>query len=282
MKKRILSIVIIMVVFSCIGVLLAVPVNAAYEKTALEGNVKITSSSSSYDISVSGTTVTAKADGGLIGKEDITVTVVNIGTDTATISFDYAASNYGSFTGPDGSSTASGSFSKALVPNESITFKLKGKGGIGPGAAVLTLSNLAWTKAESSSNVTISFDSSCGSVTAGGAAVTSGSVVSATLTDGIALVATPNGSTFLGWVDANGKILSTATSYTLKPSSDMTVKAAFAKNGGTPWFGVGGSTEKSYKYGLLSMSTAYYYTITPTYLFDDLNQAINYSSKRYS
>ena len=90
------------------------------------------------------------------------------------------------------------------------------------------------------SNVTFDFDSALGDVTVGGTATTSGAVVSVSGETGVALSATAkNGSIFLGWTDDSGMILSTAATYTLVPAQDMTVKAAFAVSGGTPWFAVG-------------------------------------------
>ena len=126
--------------------------------------------------------------------------------------------------------------------------------------------------------MTFAFDSTLGSVTAGGNAVANGDTLAVSGTNGTELKAAANGSTFLGWTDADGKIISTAATYTLVPAEDMTVRAAFAKNGGTPWFGVGAASSKTESTGLLGLSKLTYYAVGTSYLFDDLNAAANYAA----
>ena len=115
------------------------------------------------------------------------------------------------------------------------------------------MSNFSVAAVAESSDVTFEYDSTLGSITIDGTAVASGTTQEVSLTDGAALVAaTKSGSTFLGWIDAaNGQILSTETSYTLKPSADMTVKAVFVGANSKPHFAVGAATQKSQSSGFL-------------------------------
>ncbi|MBQ4141543.1 MAG: hypothetical protein IJD70_09420, partial [Clostridia bacterium] len=76
---------------------------------------------------------------------------------------------------------------------------------------------------------------------------------------------------------SSGKVLSTDMVCSLMPE-DAAIKAAFAKDGGTPWFGVGGATQKSVSSGLMGMSKIYYYEVGTSYLFDDLNEAATYAA----
>ena len=108
-------------------------------------------------------------------------------------------------------------------------------------------------------NVSVTWDQALGSVamenvTAEGIAY-EGTTVKLT-------AAAASGSTFLGWTDANGKIYKTdaAISFALTESStDISYKAVFAKDGGTPWFGVGSSSGK----------------VTAEYLFDSWDAAMS-------
>ena len=249
--------------------------------SVLDGQVSVTDTANSN--TVSDGTVTIKAAGSVISKTTNTVTIKNETASKAELSFDYSASTYNSFTIAGASVSASGTYSTLVDAGGSVTLVLVSNSGLSNRTATLTLSNFSLTVASASSNVTIQYDSALGSVTAGGTAVAAGGVVEGvTLADGIALVAVPNGSTFLGWVDADGKILSTAASYTLTPASDVTVKAAFAKDGGTPWFGVGAATQSSVKSGLLGLGKLYYQTVSTSYLFNDLNTAATYASANTS
>ena len=205
----------------------------------LDGQVSVADTANSN--TVSGGTVTIQAKGSLFSKKTNNITITNNSGTKAKLSFDYSASTYNSFTIAGASAAASGSYSVILEAGASLSISLVSNNGLSNTTATLKLSNFSLTTVAAESNVTFNFDSSLGSVTVGGEAVSSGDVKSISGTTGAALVATPSsGSTFLGWVDTDGKILSTAASYTLIPASDMTVKAAFAQNGGTPWFGVGG------------------------------------------
>ena len=178
-------------------------------------------------------TVTITATGGSLSKTTNSITITNESDKAATVSFGYSVSNADSHTFP----TDSGTISQLLDPGASLSYSITSKRF--KGVVTLTLSNFGYVEAAASSNVTIEFDSSLGSVTAAGNAVNSGDIVEASLAEGLALVATASNSTFLGWVDASGYILSTSASHTLLPGSDMTVKAAFVASTGEAWFQVG-------------------------------------------
>jgi len=240
--------------------------------SVLDGKVTVTDSANSN--TVSNGVVTIKAAGSLFGKKTNNITIANDSGSKANVSFDYAVSSANSFTIAGATANASGSYSAILEDGATIAITLISNSGFSNTTATLTLSNFSCIEAKDSSDVTFNYDNSSGSVTAGGNAVANGETVNIPLT-GTALVATAkSGATFLGWVNAEtGSVLSTAASYTITPASDMTVKAAFAKNGGTPWFGVGSATQKSESTGLFEMSKIYYYQAGVNYLFDDLNAA---------
>ena len=146
--------------------------------------------------------------------------------------------------------------------------------GLSNRTATLTLSNFSLTVAAESSKVTFEYDSALGSVTVDGTAVNSGDTKDISLSTGATIVASANsGATFHGWVDADGKILSTEATYTLTPADDITVKAVFTGTGSAPHFLVGSTTQQSESTGLLGFSKLYYYTVSGAYIFDDLNEA---------
>ena len=268
-SRRLLLLLMVMVMAVSIIAIQA----SATTVTVLDGQVSITDSANSN--TVSGDVVTITAKGSLFSKKTNDITITNETANVASLSFDYVASTYNTFKIAGATAAASGTYTVVLDAGASLAIQIISNNGMSNTTATLKLSNISLIVASDSSSVTINYDSTLGSVTAGGSAVASGDSVEATLTDGLALVAAPNsGTTFLGWVNAaNGEILSSSASFTLKPASDVTVKPAFAKNGSTPWFAVGAATQKSASSGLLGMSKIYYYTVGTSYLFDDLNAA---------
>ena len=240
--------------------------------TVLDGAVSVTDSANTATVSNGVVTVTAK--GGLLSQTTNTITIYNDSDVTATLSFEYAASNYSSFS----QSAASGTVSVLLNAGESTTMSIKGKRALSSNTATLTLSNFSLVEASASSDVTVEFDSALGSVTVDGTAVSSGYIAEGiTMDAGVALAATAgSGVTFYGWIDAStGAVLSTAASFTLKPTSDVAVKPVFVSaTTTTPWFKVGGAETKEQSYGFLGWSKSNYYVVSGTgYLFDDLNKA---------
>lgn len=226
-------------------------------------------------ISNSNGTVTATAKGSLFSKKTNTITITNDSGSQAKLSFAYNVTSASSYSIDGIDDVPNGNFDKVLAAGDFITITITSNFGLSNTTVTLKLTNIALVSASDSSSVTIQFDSNLGNVTAAGSAVANGAVVdNVSLTDGVALVAAPsNGAKFLGWVDADGKILNTAATYTLRPAEDMTIKAVFAKDGSKPWFGVGGMMQKSEGIGLFGMDKLYYHTASVSYLFDDLNVA---------
>ena len=245
--------------------------------TVLDGKISIADSANSNK--VSGGTVTITAKGSLFGKKTNNITITNASGSKANISFDYSASGASSFKIAGADAATSGSYSAILDAGATLSVTLVSNSGLSGNTATLTMSNFSLIEVKESSNVTVNFDSSLGSVTAGGNAVKNGDVLNVSGTSGVALSATAkNGSMFLGWTDDSGKILSTAATYTFVPAQDVTVKAAFAVSGGTPWFGVGSASSKTQSTGLLGLSKLTYYQVGTSYLFDDLNAAAAYAA----
>ena len=268
--KRLITILLaVMLVVSLL------PLNVfATTQNVLDGQVSITDTANSN--TVSNGTVTIKASGNLFTKKTNDITITNETANKAELSFDYSASTYNSFTIAGASVSASGSYSVLLDAGAKLAIKLVSNNGLSNTTATLTLSNFSLTVAADSSNVTVKYDDTLGSVTADGVAIDNGGVKQGvTLTDGVALVATAkSGATFHGWINsANNQIISTEKSYTLKPAADTTVKAVFTGAGSKPHFSIGAATQKSVSSGLLGLGKLYYHVVGKSYIYDDLNAA---------
>ena len=268
LTKRLLPVLLaVMMLVSVIPMGIFTASAAAKAVTVLDGKVSVTGTSTT---SVSSGTVTATAKGGILSQTTNTLTIKNETTDTATLSFDYSASNYKSFS----QSSASGTYSVLLEGGASVTISITSKASFS--TATLKLSNFNLVVAASSSKVTFNFDSALGSITVGGTAVSSGYSAEVALS-GVAVVATPaSGATFLGWInEADNTVLSTAASFTLTPGSDMTAKAVFINANSKPHFALGTTTSSAETLGILGMggSRTQYKVSTLTHIFDDLNTA---------
>lgn len=221
---------------------------------------KITLTDTQNTISLTDGVVTATAKGNMFSKKSNTITITN-NTDTpATLGFNYTVTKASSFTIDGENAGTSGTFSKLLASGKSTVFVITSNSGFSNLTVTLTMKDFSLEEAAaSSSNVTFEYDSTVGSITVDGNSVTSGTVKEVSLENGAALVATAkNGSAFLGWVDDNGKVLSTSASYKFTPTeAEMTVCAAFAGTAQTSngWFLAGGNR-----------------------LYDDLNDAASYAA----
>ncbi len=214
-----------------------------------------------------------------------TVTITNISGSTASIAFTATESGTGSIT-YDSKLSGSGSNSVTLANNGFVTITVTGKAQWFASDKQLVISNLTVTESESTYNVTLAdYATELGTVTADGAEFTAGSKIQ---TDGVQLVATPvSGATFLGWIDENGYVYYSNATYPLAPEADMTVKPVFAKDGGTPWFGVGSTSSHTTKVddsaglsGVVASAVATtfsYEKVNITHIFDDLNKATAYA-----
>ena len=214
------------------AVLVAKPAKRANTTITSISGVSITGDSGA--MTVSGANVTFSFTGGLLSATTKTFTIQNTTGSKATVSFTVNYTTGTSLT-IDGTSYSTGTkaFSKELDVDGTITVKLSYKGITSK--CKLVLENISAAAAVDSSNITIAYDSAYGSVTAGGNAVAAGDVV--TITDSIALVAAPaSGATFLGWVDASGKILGNETTYTATSTGDQTIQAVFVGANSPAWF----------------------------------------------
>ena len=92
----------------------------------------------------------------------------------------------------------------------------------------LTLSGFSLAEVKDSAKITVIYDDSLGSVTAGGTAVANNDVVEiAQATDFVATA--KSGSSFLGWVDPEEKLLASGTTYGMQVTGDKTIRAVFVK-----------------------------------------------------
>ena len=196
-------------------------------------------------VTVSGTTITATVNGS--SSYTTKVTLTNNNDYTGKLVFDCATNgSYSSF-----SESSSGKKTVILNKGDSITVSIVGKDWNFESAG-FRLSNITFTKLETS-DVTFVYDSSLGGITAGGSAIANnGKVTGIDPAVGVAVVAAPkSGSTFLGWInDSSGEVLDTAASTTLVPDSTMTIRAVFVNSSSNAWFLAG-----------------------DLYMFDDLNKA---------
>ena len=244
----------------------------------LDGQVSVSDSANSN--TVSGGIVTIQAKGSLFGKKTNNITITNETDSKAQLSFDYTADKANSFKIAGATAAASGTYSVLLDAGAALSITLVSNSGFSNTTATLKLSNFSLVAAKAESAVTFDFDGDAGSVTVDGTAVVSGDAVNISLADGAELVATAkSGAAFLGWIEEDGTIISTAATYTLKPAADQTVKAAFAVNGGDPWFSVGAATQKTQSTGLLGLGKLYYYQVGTAKLFDNLKDAADTAQK---
>lgn len=272
--KKVLPIILaVLLLFSAMPMQFIV---SAATVSVLDGQVSVTDTADSN--TVSNGTVTIKASGSLFSQKTNTVTVTNETANKVNLSFNYAASTYSSFQLNGASANASGSYSGTLEAGGTVKLTLVSNSGLSNRTATLTLSNFSISVVADSAKVTFDYDSNFGSVTVDSNAVASGTVVDVT-SAGASIVATPaSGAKFLGFVDGEGKILSESASYTVAPSSDMTVKAIFVGEGSAPHFSVGAITKKTYKNGLLDLISNEYSAVGKTHIFDNLNDATAYAA----
>jgi len=243
--------------------------------SVLDGKITVTDSVGNG--SVSSNTVTVSAAGSYFSTQTNTITITNATENKANVSFSYTVSGIG--TGDscnfDGSNTSNGTYSYTgtLTAGQSVTVTLAAWGS---GTAKIVFSGFTFEPIVDA-DVTFVYDSSLGSITVAGSSVANGGTATVSA-DGATISATVNsGTTFLGWTDGEGKILSTATSFTLTPTAGMTVKAVFINSSSAPHFMVGGVSSSTHKDGFFG-TTATYYNVSGSYLFDDLNKAATFAA----
>ena len=211
------------------AVLVAKPAKRA-TGSAVSGKISISSDGGTITVDDTAKTVTLTQKSGL-SAATYTYTFTNNSGEKGTLSFGYSFS--GSSCTIDGTTVTSGNYSNSLEADGTCVIKVTSKNFMG--SATMSLTNVTFATAQASSVITVQYDSAYGSVTADGSAVAAGDAV--TITDSVALVAAPvSGATFLGWVDASGMILGTATTYTVNSTGDQTVQAAFVGANSPAWF----------------------------------------------
>ena len=177
MKTRFAKILVLLTVIVAMVAMMAMPAMAT-SHSILDGQVSVADSANSS--SVSGGTVTITAKGSLFSGKTNNITITNETDNTAQLSFDYTADKANSFTIAGANADASGTYSAMLASGGKVTLVLTSNSGLSNTTATLKLSNFSLTEAATSSQVTIEYDSTYGSVTAADAAVNSGDSVGAT------------------------------------------------------------------------------------------------------
>ena len=250
-EKRFLTLLLaLMMIFSLLP-WWTVEVKAASLDLGINGlgiewnRVKGSSGSANSDSDKKNLTIYAQAvrDGCATAQTEVEVTLTNNSGATAILSFSYSKTSGSGSVSFDPNGGNGNSYSAQLAPGETVTIKVNSAGD-GGDKTEYSIANISLTSPNASFDVTINYDSTLGSVTADGTGVSDGDTIpDVTLEEGVALVASPNSEvSFLGWIDTHtGVVLSTATTYTLKPGGDTSVKAAFMSNDGSSvaWFGVG-------------------------------------------
>lgn len=252
-KNKILILALVLVVSMTIVSVQAFAA-ASGTHTPITGVTVGVSGASDNSMSNGAVTVTAKGSAGVFGfgasSKTATITITNDSGTTATVSFDWTATSVNRLTIDSAEYTGtSGSFSKVMNPNTSITATIETAKNSTTNK--LVMSNFSVVAAKANSNVKFLYDSSLGAVTVDGNTVASNSILEIS-SSGASLVATEaSGAKFLGWIGPNGKILAMEKSFIFQPDNDMDVSAIFVSTANaTAWFIVDG-----------------------TYLTDDLNTA---------
>ena len=210
------------------------------EVTVLDGQVSITNSAGTGSVADGVVTMTAAGGSAAAGgPKTNTVTIYNETSKTATLSFDYAVTNYKAYTGID---SDNGTYTETLDADACVTITFTGKQANTDNTAVLTLSNFSLTAVADAADITFSYDEKLGSITVAGETAASGTTKTTTYADGLALTATPAAEAeFLGWINAEtGKIFSTDAEYTLKPTESAAVEAVFINEESGSYYLAGG------------------------------------------
>lgn len=222
--------------------------------TMFDGGLSFTDSEGTG--SVSGTTYTATATGGLRTTTTNTITITNNSGAAKQLSFTYNLSgNYsdaGTFP-----SASSNSVSVTLADKATYVCSFTCQKYIYR-SATLTLSNITFKDVASNAAVTITYDSSIGSVSVDGEKVASGDELSDISTSAeTQLVASP-ASSFVGWVNTDTHaLLSDSATYSMTFGDDTNITAVFSGNNTLAWFKAAGS-----------------------YWTDDLQEAADYASDK--
>lgn len=283
MKKRFAKVLYFLLSFAVLVSLITVCALAAASGEHEPISGVMVSVSGATDNSMSDGKITVKAQGsaGIFGfgasAKTTTITIKNDGETSATISFEWSATNVSQLTiAGDSKTDTTGSFFKELDAEDTIVIKIvTGKNAT---ENVLVLSGFRRVEAGAEYDVTLEYNNEFGSVTGNGNAILSGTTQSVGTT-GIALKATPKSNCqFVAWVNAeNNELLSVASDYTLNPDKEISVKAVFEKKAGTAWYMLRKPDEFSEQPSALSTRITYYTNVAVpgTKLYNGLNDAIS-------
>lgn len=218
--------------------ILVIPAHADERGSVLDGNILVSDQLSSA--TVSSDVVTATAYGAKSASQTNNITLKNNYDGNIELTFKWSVQKkgYASISCTVGSTTVtkkgSGTHTVTLSKDASFTIELSATGAkFTDATATLTLSEFSYKTVADSYNVTVNTNGS-GTVAVSGGTLVSGTTYSVSPTSGATFTATASsGYTFLGWRQDDTR-LSTSTSYTVKPTVDMTIEAVFAKD--TAWF----------------------------------------------
>ncbi len=170
---------------------------------------------------------------GVTNKHTNTITITNIGSEEATIKFDYectANANIFQFDDIDWS-TRSGTYSVTLAAGGTLKVEVQSPDG-SANTATLTLKNFERIV---SANFSMSFSAvTNGTATADGNDLAQGYTATVDSAVGIPVTAAPaSGYSFVAWVDSEDNILSVKANDTLFPTANCTVKPLFVATSNT-------------------------------------------------
>jgi len=212
--------------------LLLIPVFAAKTVTPIANCVTVTDSNNTGQLSGDVVTVTAS---GFWSSKTNTVTITNIGSSKAVITFDYAATGQvSSFSETD----YVGSKEITLEGGETYQMTISNpKQSMATTTATLSLSKFTY-KPIIEGSVTITHNA-YGTVKVDGSTIASGGTTGTITSEGAQFVATSiSGASFVAWVNKDtNQILSQTATYDFKPSAaSMNIEAVFAPTSGEPCF----------------------------------------------
>ena len=231
------------------------------------GNVEITSNVGSFSVSGTTVTFTNSVSGFQLGYS-YSFTIKNASSVKATLTYTTTTETFDTKT-----TSVSGT---VLEPGASVSLSASTQCWSGQ-SDKWVLSNVLLTPVPDTATVNVTYDSTQGTVTTADGVLASG--MTATVSCATGVTATPaSGYVFVGWVNASDNAV-VSTNPILAPEKDanLTLKAIFAKDGGNGVYMVGNASSSEYKDGLLG-TTATYYNVSGSYLFDDFTAAMNFAS----
>ena len=218
------------------------PVNVLNTITAIP-NLTISDTKNTASYNAENETFQATVKNGVFDSVSNVISFKNTSSTSRILKCYCTTTNDGTDDGPE-KFPKNGNLEFIIPGGETKTYTLTRNGGYKKTATV-TLTNITFEKAPTSIDVTVDYDNTIGTVTDEKGNTVNIGVNKIDPVVGITLTAAPKDSTktsFVGWTDGSGKLLTTDSSYSFKPSKAITVKAVFAEKGGNAVFGVGQKT----------------------------------------